>query len=301
MASHLDPSAFPHIWDAILALSDAKTLLALRVTSRGLSNAVGRRLVLHLSATGPHRTVCREHPCARCIRSHEIHMYAVPSSLSTGLLRAAGPGLDAVRVGIHTEMRGCKTLDIHGRLPPAELGLLADRVQPRTLRLTWVAHNEPLTLASTEAALAALRPRTAIINFAHINQCITEGGAHLVGPHMRTLMAPEVRRVVVRQLAHGPHYVVHGARELVLVFMYLHNREAVISLVRDCCSELARLPRAVITLVGLETMAGNFDAAELATRLAGLAADHGSRFEILTHTEYRRAVGKEQWAFEMAP
>jgi hypothetical protein len=301
MTSHLDLSAFPHVWDTIVSFADAKALLALRATSRSLSKAADRRLVAHLSTAGPYSIMCYARHCISCISPHlKIDWDGTPSSISTLILRAADPALGKIRVSIHNRaMRGCKALDLLGPLPPPELALLASRVQPRTVRLSWPTYYKPFKLASTEAALAALRPRTAIVNFTHINHCISECGAHIVGRHMRTLTVPEVRRVVGRQRARGPYYTVRGARELVLIF--LHPGEAHISLVHQYFSELARLPRAVITLVGLETMVGDFDAAVLAIGFAGVAEDHGSRFEILSHAQYHFAVGTEQWAFELGP
>jgi hypothetical protein len=293
MTSPLDPSAFPHVWDAIIAHSHPKTLLALRATCRNLTEVAHRCLFAHLVATGSYLSYCPGNEGKKCSHGYSYpHKFDSPSSLSIGSVYACD---DLVRLPINPDMRICRTLDICGACPRDELYHLATMVQPHTLRMKGITRKQQLvgtvgpalTVSDAEVALHAFRPHTTIIDFGHTFQWMVLGRpGYLPVPH-------DTRRLVLHQRPEGPHYTPCGMQDLVIIFSY--NLGANATLITEYVFDLVRLNDS-ITVVGLEDSGIVIDPTTFAS---GKAHRSTTRIEFRTHAEHRRALSAEQWKMEM--
>lgn len=323
LANH-DPSAYPHIWDAIIGHShDVQTALALRATCHHLKEAVTRILHLHLAVTGAYWRYGSQSLVTRyytaCGHTH------APSSFTDGFFRAfwhqrslrirLPPAYQWVSWGRELVQTRCHQLDICHDVIPEELDFLAYLIEPRVLRI--FSHDDvwgtTLCLGLVLNALKAIRSQTAIFSLSTMGRI--EENHPRTRPGLLAALPDCTRRVVIHQRVTsltGDYALITGAglREVVLVFrLCLHTRwpcgeqfRGEVRLPFDKKNEpipkllnrlVLDLPGVAFTIVGLETAFPDINTTELRDRF------QDAHVEFRTLAEHKDVLSVAQWELEM--
>lgn len=322
----IDPSSYPAIWETICAYASLSTTLALRATCTTLRDTIDASLLTHLCAKGP------PHFPYEYDEDNSREPKKIRGAFERGFfLSPLEDGFARIRVPPATSARGsvirrrCRVVDIDRTLSDGDCRWIARLTSPHTLRVVSPSPiNEAVTLGRPNhpvwdgsgracviiaARRVVLGPTPALGYFP--DQSRTEMafiGKDRILFRLVVPMSDVTRRLVLHLYAFAdrlfyPAIDPGRLRELVLVVhpasQQVENSRVSHGGVEGCMiwylqKLAAKLPKVVITVVGLEAVCDTVPQGVLS-----LAADSGQRMELRTKEEHRAALSPGQWSLEM--